>query len=119
MLSSIARESFRKVQRVHGKGPVMRAPLILVVSAGPLALLAGCSTAVNLVTLPVRLATGAVSAGVDAVTTSQSERDRAEGRRLRQEDERRGREARQQARQQARDQARDRGRSDPPEIGRR
>ena len=57
----------------------------------PLAL-SGCivgtvaSTAVDVVTLPVR----AVSAGVDAVTTSQSERDEKRGREMRKEDEERG-----------------------------
>jgi len=51
------------------------------------------STAVDVVTLPVR----AVSAGVDAVTTSQAEADQKRGRELRQEEERRGREARQLA----------------------
>jgi len=48
------------------------------------------STAVDVVTLPVR----AVSAGVDAVTTSQSEADEKRGRELRKEEEGRGREAR-------------------------
>jgi hypothetical protein len=55
--------------------------------------LAGCtlaSTAVDVVTLPVRV----VSAGVDAVTTSQAEADQKRGRELRREEERRGREAR-------------------------
>jgi isocitrate lyase len=58
--------------------------------------LSGCvvgtiaSTAVDVVTLPVK----AVSAGVDAVTTSQSEADQKRGRELRKEEERRGREAR-------------------------
>jgi hypothetical protein len=53
--------------------------------------LSGCivgavaSTAVDVVTLPVR----AVSAGVDAVTTSQSERDEKLGRELRKQDEER------------------------------
>ena len=63
----------------------------LILLALPVAL-TGCiaRTAVDLVTLPVRV----VSAGVDALTTSQAEADRAAGRRLRQEDERRGREAR-------------------------
>lgn len=53
--------------------------------------LSGClaRTAVDIVTLPVK----AVSAGVDAVTTSQSERDERRGRELRREDERRGRAA--------------------------
>ena len=59
-------------------------------------LLGGCvvgtvaKTAVDVVTLPVR----AASAGVDAVTTSQSEADETRGRDLRKVDERRGREAR-------------------------
>jgi hypothetical protein len=59
--------------------------------------LSGCiaKTAVDLVTLPVRAAVGVVGAGVDAVTTTQAEADRERGRRLREEDERRGREARQ------------------------
>jgi hypothetical protein len=54
----------------------------------PLAL-SGCtvaSTAVAVVTLPVKV----VSAGVDAVTTSQSEADQKRGRELRKEEERRG-----------------------------
>ena len=55
-------------------------------------LLGGClaKTAVAIVTLPVK----AVGAGVDAVTTSQSEADEKRGRELRKEEERRGREAR-------------------------
>ena len=59
-------------------------------------LLSGCvvgtvaRTAVDVATLPVRV----VSAGVDTVTTSQSEADENRGRALRKEDERRGREAR-------------------------
>ena len=58
--------------------------------------LSGCvvgkvaSTAVDVATLPVK----AVSAGVDAATTSQSEADQKRGRELRKEEERRGREAR-------------------------
>jgi hypothetical protein len=61
-----------------------------------LPLLGGCviktvaETAVDVATLPVR----AASAGVDAVTTSQSEADEKRGRELRKADERRGREAR-------------------------
>ena len=57
-----------------------------------LPLLGGClaKTAVDLVTLPVK----AASAGVDAVTTSQSEADEKRGRAIRKEEERRGREAR-------------------------
>jgi hypothetical protein len=70
---------------------VKRLALILIVP-----LLGGCvvgtvaRTAVDVVTLPVR----AASAGVDAVTTSQSEADQKRGRELRKVDERRGREAR-------------------------
>ena len=63
----------------------------------PLALLlSGCivgqvaETAVDVATLPVK----AVSAGVDAATTSQSEADEKRGRQLREEEERRGRELR-------------------------
>ncbi len=65
----------------------MRALVLLL----PLTL-SGCvvgtvaSTAVDVVTLPVR----AVSAGVDAVTTSRSERDEKLGRELRKQDEERG-----------------------------
>jgi len=61
----------------------------------PLAL-GGCvvgtiaETAVDVVTLPVKVA----SAGVDAVTTSQSEADQKRGRELRKAEEQRGREAR-------------------------
>ena len=68
----------------------MRALILPVVSFA----LAGCttiaSTAVDVVTLPVKV----VSAGVDAATTSQSEADQKRGRALRKEEERRGREAR-------------------------
>ena len=59
--------------------------------------LSGCvvgtvaKTAVDVVTLPVKVA----SAGVDAVTTSQSEADEKRGREIRKEEERRGKEARQ------------------------
>lgn len=63
--------------------------------AAPL-LLGGCvvgtvaSTAVDVVTLPVKV----VSAGVDAATTSQSEADEKRGRALRKAEEKAGREAR-------------------------
>jgi hypothetical protein len=55
-------------------------------------LLSGClaRTAVDVVTLPVRV----VGAGVDAVTTSQAEADQRRGREIREEEERRGRLAR-------------------------
>jgi len=56
--------------------------------------LSGCytvaKTAVDVVTLPVK----AVSAGVDAATTSQSEADEKRGREMRKADEARAREAR-------------------------
>jgi hypothetical protein len=61
----------------------------------PLAL-GGCvvgtvaKTAVDVVTLPVKVA----SAGVDAVTTSQAEADQKRGREIRKEEERRGKEIR-------------------------
>jgi hypothetical protein len=59
-------------------------------------LLSGCivgtvaKTAVDVVTLPVKVA----SAGVDAVTTSQAEADQKRGRELRKEEEERGKQAR-------------------------
>jgi hypothetical protein len=59
-------------------------------------LLSGCvvgtvaQTAVDVVTLPVKV----VSAGVDAATTSQSEADEKRGRELRKQEEQRGRLAR-------------------------
>ena len=54
--------------------------------------LSGClaRTAVDIVTLPVKV----VSAGVDAATTSQSEADQRRGRQIREEEERLGRLAR-------------------------
>lgn len=61
-------------------------------------LLGGClGTVADIVTLPVKVAkTGvnAVGAGVDAVTTSQSERDEKRGKRLREREERLGKLAR-------------------------
>lgn len=65
----------------------------MFVLLAPLALLlSGClaRTAVDLVTLPVKV----VSAGVDAATTSQAEADRRRGREIREEEERLGRLAR-------------------------
>jgi hypothetical protein len=59
-------------------------------------LLSGCmvakvaETAVDVATIPVKVA----SAGVDAATTSQSEADEKRGRELRRQDEERGRQAR-------------------------
>lgn len=68
--------------------------------------LSGClaRTAVDIVTLPVR----AVSAGVDAATTSQSEADQRRGRELREAEEREGRLARRCERDPERDECRDR-----------
>ena len=70
----------------------MRNAFLILLPALPL--LFGCGTiaktAVDVVTLPVK----AASAGVDAVTTSQSEADEKRGRELRKEEERRGKEAR-------------------------
>ena len=69
----------------------MRLPVLMVL---PLAL-GGCvvgtvaKTAVDVVTLPVKV----VSAGVDAATTSQAEADQKRGRELRKQDEERGRQA--------------------------
>ena len=69
----------------------MRAVPVLILAP----LLSGCvvaqmaDTAVDVVTLPVK----AVSAGVDAATTSQSEADERRGRELRKAEERAGKEA--------------------------
>ena len=67
-----------------------------LVIAAFLPLLSGCvvdtvaKTAVDVVTLPVKI----VSAGVDAATTSQKEADEKRGRELRKQDEERGRQVR-------------------------
>ena len=69
-----------------------------VVSLAMLALsLSGCvaRTAVDIVTLPVK----AVGAGVDAVTTSQSEADEKRGREMRKQEERDAKEARKRAKE--------------------
>lgn len=71
---------------------VLSAPLL-----GGCAIASVASTAVDIATLPVKAAkttVNAASAGVDAVTTSQSEQDQKDGRRLREQDELRGRELR-------------------------
>ena len=71
---------------------------LLAISAAAL-VLSGCvvaqvaDTAVDVVTLPIKVA----SAGVDAATTSQSEADEKRGRDLRKADEERGRLAREMA----------------------
>jgi hypothetical protein len=68
--------------------------LVFALALAPL--LSGCvvgsiaETAVDVATLPVK----AVSAGVDAATTSQSEADEKRGRELRKQDEERGRQQR-------------------------
>ena len=67
----------------------MKAAFVLLLSVA----LTGCvvgtvaKTAVDVVSVPVKVA----SAGVDAVTTSQSERDEKRGRELRKQEEERGR----------------------------
>lgn len=69
--------------------------MLIMLSMTPL--LAGCivadvaETAVDVASIPVK----AVSAGVDAATTSQSEADEKRGRELRKAEEKAGREARQ------------------------
>lgn len=68
--------------------------ILPIIAAIPL--LSGCvvgtvaKTAVDVVTLPVKVA----SAGVDAATTSQSEADENRGREMRKQDEERGKQAR-------------------------
>ena len=68
----------------------------IVFAASLPALLGGCvvgtvaETAVDVVTIPVKV----VSAGVDAATTSQSEADEKRGRELRRAEEARGRQQR-------------------------
>jgi hypothetical protein len=83
----------------------------LILPVLPLAL-AGCttvaSTAVKVVTLPVKV----VSAGVDAATTSQSEADEKRGREIRKAEEKAGRDARE--REQACSKAIERGEPCPP-----
>jgi endonuclease YncB( thermonuclease family) len=80
----------------HGDKMPMRN---LVLAIATLPILSGCvvgtiaTTAVDVVTLPVKVA----SAGVDAVTTSQSEADEKRGRELRKQEEERGKQARQMA----------------------
>jgi hypothetical protein len=80
---------------------------VAIVALLPLAL-SGCiaRTAVDIVTLPVK----AVGAGVDAVTTSQSEADEKRGREIRKQEEREGREARKREKE-----ARKRAREDDEE----
>jgi hypothetical protein len=79
---------------------------ILLLAALLALLLSGClaRTAVDIVTLPVKV----VSAGVDAATTSQAEADQRRGRELREAEEREGRIARRCARDPDRAECRDR-----------
>lgn len=79
-------------------------PVLLVLSACTTV----ASTAVDVVTLPVKV----VSAGVDAATTSQSEADEKRGRELRKAEEKAGREARE--REKACRKAAERGEPCPP-----
>ena len=67
--------------------PLFLAPLAFALSGCVVATVA--ETAVDVVTLPVKV----VSAGVDAATTSQSEADEKRGRELRRAEEERGRQA--------------------------
>jgi hypothetical protein len=67
---------------------LLLAPVALSLSACVVGQVA--ETAVDVVTLPVKVA----SAGIDAATTSQSEADEKRGRELRKADEERGRQAR-------------------------
>jgi hypothetical protein len=64
--------------------------LILIPGLFALAACGVAKTAVDVVTLPVK----AVSAGVDAVTTSQAEADQKRGREARKQDEERGKQLR-------------------------
>ena len=75
-------------------------------------LLSGClaRTAVDLVTLPVKV----VGAGVDAATISQAEADQRRGRQVREEEERLGREARRREREARRE--RERGEDEDAEA---
>ena len=89
----------------------MRALLLLPLGL----LLGGClaRTAVDIVTLPVKV----VGAGVDAATTSQAEADQRRGREIRKAEEREGREARRREREQRRerDRAAEEAGEDEPE----
>jgi hypothetical protein len=87
-----ARPAFNPRQCFAATNVPMRLILIPILAF----LLSGClaRTAVDLVTLPVKV----VSAGVDAATTSQSEADQRRGREIREEEERLGRLARRCAR---------------------
>lgn len=67
-----------------------RLAVLLSVALGGCVVGTVAETAVDVVTLPVKV----VSAGVDAATTSQSEADEKRGRELRKAEEARGREAR-------------------------
>ena len=66
---------------------VLILPVLLLAMSGCTTI---ASTAVDVVTLPVKV----VSAGVDAATTSQSEADEKRGRELRKAEEKSGKEAR-------------------------
>jgi hypothetical protein len=76
-------------------------------------LLSGClaRTAVDIVTLPVKVA----GAGVDALTTSQAEADQRRGREIREAEEREGRIARRCERNPDRDECRERRSRDEEE----
>ncbi|MGE0179880.1 MAG: DUF6726 family protein [Sphingomonas sp.] len=98
---------FTIAQTLGAIAETMRTLILVPIAFG----LSGClaRTAVDVVTLPVRV----VSAGVDAVTTSQAEADQRRGREIREAEERAGREARRRERE-ARRQARERREEDDP-----
>jgi len=81
---------------IDGGGGDKAAMRNFVLIAAALPLLSGCvvetvaKTAVEVVTVPVKV----VSAGVDAATTSQSERDEKRGREIRKQEEERGKQLR-------------------------
>lgn len=83
----------------------MRILFLLVMALSLSACIA--KTAVDIVTLPVR----AVGAGVDAVTTSQSEADEKRGREMRKQEQRDAKEARKREKEE-RKRARDRDNGD-------
>jgi hypothetical protein len=101
----------RLVHRQEIPGRYRVSMRLLLVPACAL-LLPGClaRTAVDVVTLPVK----AVSAGVDAVTTSQAEADQRRGREIREEEERLGRLARRCERRPEREECAELGQAPPP-----
>jgi len=83
----------------------------IAVALGLLLSLSGClaKTALDIVTLPVKV----VSAGVDAVTTSQSEADEKRGREIRKQEEQAAKEERRAKKEHEHDQHEARDSQDP------